>query len=74
MIKDLLTTILSFALLIGYSISAHAGSYKLFSPDGRIQLNISTDQGIHFSVNRDNKPFLLKARVDMTLNGIPAGR
>lgn len=70
MVKDILKIIFSSVLLVGNTISANAGSYGLLSPDGRIHLNVSTDQGIHFSVNRDNKPFLLKARVDMTLNGI----
>ncbi len=70
MTKNLLTIMLIFALLVGYSITLHAGSYELSSPDGRIQVNISSDRGIHFSVNLDNRSFLVNARVDMTLNGI----
>ncbi len=69
MIRKFLTIILSFALLIGYSITVHAGSYELFSPDGSMQVIISTDLGIHFTVIRDNKSFLSKASINMTLNG-----
>lgn len=69
MIRKFLTIILSFALLIGYSITVQAGSFELFSPDGSIQVNISTDHGIHFTLIRDNKLFLSEASIDMTLNG-----
>ena len=72
MTKKLLLFVLTFTLLLPLdSFALNAGSYELFSPDGRIHVNISSDKGIHFSVNRDNESFLINARMDMILDGIP---
>jgi hypothetical protein len=70
MIKNLLTIILTFTLLIGYFVDLNTGSYELFSPDGHIRVKVSTDRGIHFTVSRDGKSLLVNARVNVTLNRI----
>lgn len=69
MTKKLLSITLSFTLFIIYATALQAGSYELLSPDGRIQMNISTDQGIHFSVTRDQISFLRDVGIDMTMDG-----
>ncbi len=71
MTKHFLLVVITLAFLSGYSLPADAGSYELTSPDGRMQVMISSDRGIQFSVSRDHQSSLFGAKIDMTLNGIP---
>lgn len=56
-------------LLVLGSATLYGADYRLFSPDGHIELNVHVKQDIRYSLRYRSRPLLQPSPVSMTVNG-----
>ena len=57
-----------FFLFCLISLCASAGNYEVSSPDGKVKVTITTDEGVKWSVDYDGRQVLLPSAIDIRLS------
>ena len=57
-----------FFLFCLISLCASAGNYEVSSPDGKLKVTITTDEGVKWSVDYDGRQVLLPSAIDIRLS------
>ena len=57
-----------FFLFCLISLCASAGNYEVSSPNGKVKVTITTDEGVKWSVDYDGRQVLLPSAIDIRLS------
>lgn len=59
-----------FFLFCLISLCASAGNYEVSSPNGKVKVTITTDEGVKWSVDYDGRQVLLPSAIDIRLSRV----
>ena len=57
-----------FFLFCLISLCVSAGNYEVSSPNGKVKVTITTDEGVKWSVDYDGRQVLLPSAIDIRLS------